>query len=242
MRANDGADHAEPRMDIDFIPSQKAGWWRQDPISQVPVALGAHWYKVRPFVMKSATQFRVPPPPAMSTDEYAAAPLQPDSRRDRPTAALDGCSSRGCWRLRMSPWRTPASRSGSPSSTIRCGDPSPRFAKRTRAQGRRARATAIRTRSAIRRSRRSAPLRAISPAQTAHRRSRRIRRATPGSAAPCSRRCVAFTAATTLLSLSSRTNTTASRAAAQAAPGCFALTGGRRERAQPHLSGHSLEL
>lgn len=73
MRDGDGSNHAEPRMDVDFFPSQEAGWWRQDPISQVPVALGAHWYKVRPFVMKSATQFRSPPPPAMQTEEYTAA-------------------------------------------------------------------------------------------------------------------------------------------------------------------------
>ena len=33
---------------IDFFPSDRPGWWRQDPISQIPVALGAHWGEVTP--------------------------------------------------------------------------------------------------------------------------------------------------------------------------------------------------
>jgi hypothetical protein len=73
LRANDGSKHAEPRVGIEFIPSNEPGKWRQDPISQLPLAMGAFWGGVRPFVLKSADQFRVPPPPALDSPEYTAA-------------------------------------------------------------------------------------------------------------------------------------------------------------------------
>ena len=73
LRAGDGANHAEPLYGIDFIASDDAGKWRQDPISLIPLALGAHWGEVTPFVLESASQFRTPPPPAMGSPEYAAA-------------------------------------------------------------------------------------------------------------------------------------------------------------------------
>jgi hypothetical protein len=72
-RAADGSQHAEPRMGEDYVPDDGPGIWRQDPISLSPVALGAHWGEVRPFVLRSADQFRLPPPPAMESDAYAAA-------------------------------------------------------------------------------------------------------------------------------------------------------------------------
>jgi PAP2 superfamily len=73
LRENDGSDHAEPRVDVDYVTSDKPGKWRQDPISQIPLALGARWAEVKPFVMKSSRQFRVPPPPALNSRKYAAA-------------------------------------------------------------------------------------------------------------------------------------------------------------------------
>jgi hypothetical protein len=73
QRAHDGSAAPEPHMGIDYIPGLEAGVWRQDPISQSPIALGAHWAEVKPFVMASASQFRVPPMPAMSSAEYTAA-------------------------------------------------------------------------------------------------------------------------------------------------------------------------
>jgi hypothetical protein len=73
MRANDGALHPEPVVNVDFICSNDAGKWRQDPISLIPLALGAHWDQVAPFVLSSASQFRTPPPPAMNSAEYTAA-------------------------------------------------------------------------------------------------------------------------------------------------------------------------
>src|SRR5262249_196330 len=73
LRANDGSEHAEPRVGGDFITGDEPGEWRQDPISLIPLALGARWAEVKPFAMKSANQFRVPPPPVLESPEYAAA-------------------------------------------------------------------------------------------------------------------------------------------------------------------------
>jgi hypothetical protein len=73
LRANDGSHYTEPVIGVDYIPIDKPGKWQQDPISQGPLALGAYWYRVRPFVLKSATQYYVPPPPPLWSREYAAA-------------------------------------------------------------------------------------------------------------------------------------------------------------------------
>jgi hypothetical protein len=73
LRASDGSEHAEPRVGLEFFPGQEPGEWRQDPISLSPLAMGAHWDEVEPFVLESAHQFRAPPPPALDSPEYAAA-------------------------------------------------------------------------------------------------------------------------------------------------------------------------
>ncbi len=73
LRANDGSQHEEPRIGIEFFPSDARGKWRQDPISRNDLALGAFWGGVRPFVLRSSEQFRVPPPPALESPAYAAA-------------------------------------------------------------------------------------------------------------------------------------------------------------------------
>jgi membrane-associated phospholipid phosphatase len=73
QRAADGSEHPEPRIGVDFITSDQVGYWRQDPISLIPIALGAHWGECKPFVLASADQFRVPSPPALESPEYAAA-------------------------------------------------------------------------------------------------------------------------------------------------------------------------
>jgi hypothetical protein len=72
-RAKDGAQHAEPRVNIEHPTSHAPGHWRQDPISMIPLALGAHWAEVTPFVLRSAWQFRVPPPPEMTSRAYQVA-------------------------------------------------------------------------------------------------------------------------------------------------------------------------
>ena len=60
LRANDGSQHPEDHMDIDYVPGIEPGDWRQDPVSRSPIALGAHWGTVTPFVLKSGDQFRAP--------------------------------------------------------------------------------------------------------------------------------------------------------------------------------------
>jgi hypothetical protein len=73
LRANDGSQVAEARVGIDFITSNDPGKWRQDPISQIPLAYGLHWGSVTPFVIASAAHFRAPPPPALTSPEYTEA-------------------------------------------------------------------------------------------------------------------------------------------------------------------------
>jgi hypothetical protein len=72
-RATDGSQHMEPRLGIEYTPPFGPGFWSQDPVSQIPIALGAFWNRVAPFVIGSATQFRSPPPPALTSAAYTAA-------------------------------------------------------------------------------------------------------------------------------------------------------------------------
>ena len=71
LRANDGSNHPESQMGTGYVPGLDPGDWRQDPISQAPIALGHHWSEVKPFVLASASQFRVPAFPAMTSTQYA---------------------------------------------------------------------------------------------------------------------------------------------------------------------------
>jgi PAP2 superfamily len=73
MRLNDGSQIPEPRVGVDYFPSDLPGHWRQDPISLIPLALGAHWGECIPFVLTSASQFRAPAPPSMTSAAYTAA-------------------------------------------------------------------------------------------------------------------------------------------------------------------------
>jgi hypothetical protein len=73
LRANDGSHQPEPLMGVEFATRDGSGWWRQDPVSQSPIALGAYWGEVEPFVLRSGEQLRVPPPPPLDSEEYAAA-------------------------------------------------------------------------------------------------------------------------------------------------------------------------
>ena len=55
MRLNDGSQIPEPRVGVDYFPSDQPGHWRQDPISLIPLALGAHWGECIPFVVNSTS-------------------------------------------------------------------------------------------------------------------------------------------------------------------------------------------
>jgi hypothetical protein len=72
-RHNDGSNHAEQFMGVDYLPGDAAGIWRQDPITLIPIALGSKWAQVKPFVIPNASAFRIPPPPPMTSPEYATA-------------------------------------------------------------------------------------------------------------------------------------------------------------------------
>ena len=72
-RVGDGAEIPEPRLGIDYFTSNLPGHWRQDPISLIPIALGAHWGGCKPFVIKSGSQFLAPPPPALTSAAYTTA-------------------------------------------------------------------------------------------------------------------------------------------------------------------------
>ncbi|HEY8460678.1 MAG TPA: hypothetical protein VIM99_09880, partial [Blastocatellia bacterium] len=74
MRRNDGSDHLEPCVVLPcptggglYPTSDDPGKWRQDPISMNPLALGAFWGRVTPFVMNSSSQFRAPLPPDLTS-------------------------------------------------------------------------------------------------------------------------------------------------------------------------------
>ena len=74
LRASDGSHHDEKLYGADYLPADGADKWRQDPISEVPIALGSRWGElVTPFVMRSADQFPIPPPPAAGSPEFIAA-------------------------------------------------------------------------------------------------------------------------------------------------------------------------
>ena len=73
LRRSDGSHQNDPLMGTQYIPSDEPGAWRQDPIGLSPIALGKNWGKVRPFVIPSARQFRVPPPPSMDSAAYTDA-------------------------------------------------------------------------------------------------------------------------------------------------------------------------
>lgn len=46
--------------------------WSADPIANQPVALGANWGAVTPFILNNGAQFRIPAPPVPGSPEYVA--------------------------------------------------------------------------------------------------------------------------------------------------------------------------
>ncbi|MDP0491802.1 MAG: vanadium-dependent haloperoxidase [Verrucomicrobiota bacterium JB023] len=73
VRADDHSDHEEPIIGIDYFTSNEPGRWRQAPISEGPIALGALWSTVTPFTLKSAEQFRSPAPPELDSLSHTLA-------------------------------------------------------------------------------------------------------------------------------------------------------------------------
>jgi hypothetical protein len=73
LRASDNVEYMEPIVGVDFFPSNAPGKWRSDPVSMSPLALGAYWDYVKPFVLPSTAAFRPGPPPALTSSAYTAA-------------------------------------------------------------------------------------------------------------------------------------------------------------------------
>jgi hypothetical protein len=72
-RTDDGSQYPELVVGKTFTLHGGPGYWSPDPISNLQVALGATWPTVTPFVLNAASQFRAPPPPALTDPEYTRA-------------------------------------------------------------------------------------------------------------------------------------------------------------------------
>lgn len=68
LRENDGSNEPDTHTASDL-----PGRHRKDPLNPNQPFLGAKWGLTKPFVLQSGTQFRAPPPPALTSPEYAAA-------------------------------------------------------------------------------------------------------------------------------------------------------------------------
>jgi membrane-associated phospholipid phosphatase len=73
LRTNDESQYTEPHIGTNYTTGNLPGQWREDPISHNSLALGAYWGHVRPFVMTSGEQFRLPAPPALTSEDYTTA-------------------------------------------------------------------------------------------------------------------------------------------------------------------------
>jgi PAP2 superfamily len=74
LRASDGSQHDEQFVGSEYITSDEPGKWRQDPISEIPLALGSLWTEMmKPFALRSADQFPAPTPPDLNNAAYRAA-------------------------------------------------------------------------------------------------------------------------------------------------------------------------
>ena len=72
LRTNDGSQIPEPQVGVNYFPMVGPGYWSPDPITKAKTALGAFWNQVKPFVITTASQFRVTPPPALTSPQYTA--------------------------------------------------------------------------------------------------------------------------------------------------------------------------
>jgi hypothetical protein len=112
LRANDNADNTDLTIGVDYFPSNAPGKWRPDPVSMSPLAIGARWGQVRPFVVPNVTAFRVPPPPALASSTYTASFNQVKSLgadgRSYPTTRTPEQTRIGVyWSYDSTPWIGP---------------------------------------------------------------------------------------------------------------------------------------
>lgn len=72
-RQDDGSFQSEPYSQIIYNFQNEPGKWRLDPLNPNQTPIGSRWFVVRPFVMENGSQFRLPPPPDLTSEEYARA-------------------------------------------------------------------------------------------------------------------------------------------------------------------------
>jgi hypothetical protein len=93
-RQNDGSD--KDLQPVNYTYGTQPGQWRPDPLHPNVPPLGSVWGSVTPFVVQSGSQFRAPPPPALTSPEYTSAfnevkavggssPTSPTTRTDEQT-------------------------------------------------------------------------------------------------------------------------------------------------------------
>jgi hypothetical protein len=72
-RANDGSQKDAVGQPINYVYGDMPGQWRADPLHPNAQPLTPDWGQVTPFAVLSATQFGAPPPPSITSKEYADA-------------------------------------------------------------------------------------------------------------------------------------------------------------------------
>jgi hypothetical protein len=73
MRSQDGSQVDAAGQPVHYKYGQMPGQWRADPLHHNATPLTPDWGGVKPFVIQSATQFGAPPPPAITSLDYAQA-------------------------------------------------------------------------------------------------------------------------------------------------------------------------
>jgi hypothetical protein len=75
-RTNDGSQVDAQGQPVNYNYGQMPGQWRPDPLHPTASPLTPDWGGVKPFVVRTATQFTAPPPPAINSLAYAQAYMQ----------------------------------------------------------------------------------------------------------------------------------------------------------------------
>jgi hypothetical protein len=73
MRVGDGSQVDAPGLPSTYVYRTMPGQWRPDPLHPNAQPLTPDWGGVTPFIVQSSTQFRVLPPPALTSQAYATA-------------------------------------------------------------------------------------------------------------------------------------------------------------------------
>jgi hypothetical protein len=73
VRSHDGSQKDAVGQPVNYTYGQQPGQWRADPLHPTATPLTPDWGSVTPFGVQSATQFGAPPPPSITSKEYADA-------------------------------------------------------------------------------------------------------------------------------------------------------------------------